>query len=206
MPLKLLHCRHFLSSRQYLSVGAQHCSKCRDMIFVNLAAQVCRTLHFITDTLRDKDAQTSKRLAADLTYLQEIIGNIHLLVETQQSRSYIGSFFYFFFSTRADVAQAKQYSLQLESALEFFSLKSTVQIRAGIQDLRRVIVDLKKDVAALKIHPISSPSTASLQVLKHTRRKSDICHKSNDNSKANRDDLTRNPAKPPYTISVTNQS
>ena len=42
-----------------------------EIVFANLAAQVCRTLRFIADTLRDKDAHTAKRLAGDLKELRE---------------------------------------------------------------------------------------------------------------------------------------
>ena len=55
-------------------------------------------------------------------------------------------------------------------------LKSTIQIRASIHDLQGVIDDLRGDVAALKIPSMSSPSTATLQVIKHTRTKSDVGH------------------------------
>ena len=42
-----------------------------ETVFANLAAQVCSTLRFIADTLRDKDVHTAKRLAGDLKELRE---------------------------------------------------------------------------------------------------------------------------------------
>jgi hypothetical protein len=116
------------------TTNAQNTDKV-ETVFANLAAQVCRTLQFIADTLRDKDAHTAKRLAGDLKELREyvthrvekceidsafyrVIKSIRLLVETQQARNY----FERLFSARADAAQARHCSQQLKSALEFFSV------------------------------------------------------------------------------------
>ncbi|KAF7966334.1 hypothetical protein HWV62_39128 [Athelia sp. TMB] len=138
-------------------------------VFANLAAQVSRTLKFIIDTLHDKDAETAAKLASDLKELQCVSVDILKLVETQQARGLVDRFL----SSRADAADAVQCSKDLKDALDFFALRSAVQIRAGIQDLKDDISDLRKFIGDLQISP-TPPKNRNSRGYRHQRTKSDV--------------------------------